>query len=77
MGKALSPTTLIKQITQPRLILHGTADDVVPLFMGEALAQAAQLPLVKIEGADHTFTHQRGEFVAAITNWLSVWVAPR
>lgn len=77
ISKAPSPITLVSEITQPRLILHGTADEVIPLFMGEALAQAARLPLVRVEGADHTFTHQRGEFVAAITNWLSAWVAAR
>jgi uncharacterized protein len=61
-------------LAQPLLILHGTADRIVPLEHGEALhaAGGTGAELVRIEGGDHLLT-DRGhaqEAVAALTDWL-------
>jgi uncharacterized protein len=50
------------QIHCPTLIFHGTADALVPLDMGQAVAGAAGGPveLVLIPGADHNDTYELG-----------------
>ncbi len=46
----------IKKVTLPKLILHGTSDQVIPHAMSDALFNAASEPkrLVKFEGASHS-----------------------
>jgi fermentation-respiration switch protein FrsA (DUF1100 family) len=52
----------IKRIRCPILIFHGTADKLVPIEMGRAVAAAAAGPVefVMIEGADHNDTYDVG-----------------
>ena len=57
---AASPITYVTPAAPPFLLVHGTADAVVPYLQSEALARAlteAGVPvrLVPIEGADHIF----------------------
>ena len=48
----------ITMVSVPKLIIHGTRDDIVPFSMGEKLFQAAKTPkfFYSIEGADHNDT---------------------
>ncbi len=52
----------IRRIRCPTLILHGTADRLVPIEMGRAVAAAAAGPVefVIIEGAGHNDTYDVG-----------------
>lgn len=52
----------IARIHCPILILHGTADKLVPITMGRAVAAAAGGPVdfVEIAGAGHNDTYDRG-----------------
>lgn len=44
---------LASSIKSPMLIMHGNADDSVPLSAGEGLSRATHCPLVVINGANH------------------------
>jgi len=59
-------------ITMPWLLVHGTADDLVPIGDShEARAAAGGRPdLVALPGIDHTFTGATGVVAAAVTDWL-------
>jgi fermentation-respiration switch protein FrsA (DUF1100 family) len=52
----------VRRIHCPTLIFHGTADMLVPIKMGHAVAAAAGGPVefVMIEGAGHNDTYDRG-----------------
>jgi dipeptidyl aminopeptidase/acylaminoacyl peptidase len=49
------------RITAPLLVFHGTEDDIAPLAMGRAVAEAGHArELVLIKGAGHNETYDRG-----------------
>jgi acetyl esterase/lipase len=57
---AASPITYVTRAAPPFLLIHGTADTVVPYAQSEVLARAltevgASVRLVPIEGAEHIF----------------------
>ena len=58
----LDNLTTIAQVRAPILILHGTADRLVPIKMGQRVAQAAAGPVefVSLEGASHNETYAIG-----------------
>ena len=58
----LDNMTNVRRIRCPILIFHGTADKLVPIEMGRALAAAAAGPVefVTIEGAGHNDTYDMG-----------------
>lgn len=64
-------------ITRPLLIIHGTADRVVPHTMSDELyAAATSVPkdlrrLVKIEGASHSGSVRNREYEAAVTRFAA------
>lgn len=57
---------------RPLLLIHGTADEVVPLADAQLLFRAAGEPkkMVLVEGADHRFTHHRRQVWDIFFNWL-------
>ena len=63
-----------RAITAPWLLVHGTADDVVPIGDSEALVQAVgaeRVSFVRIDGANHGFAEAHTPvMVAAVINWL-------
>ena len=66
-AEILRATDLVKQrldrVTAPLLVLHGTADGVVPHEMADALYAAAgsrEKKLVKIEGGSHSGSSRMG-----------------
>ena len=48
----------VPEVTLPKLLFHGTADELIPFSMGEQLAAAARQPVefVPLEGAGHNDT---------------------
>lgn len=54
--------TKIAQVQAPTLVVHGTADEIVPLDMGRRLFEAAPGPkeLYLVEGAGHNDAHWVG-----------------
>lgn len=61
-------------INVPWLLVHGTADDVVPISDSEDLVQAVgveRVKFVRVEGANHGFAEaQAPVMVAAVIDWL-------
>lgn len=53
----------VKQITVPKLIIHGTIDELIPFRMGKGLYDAAHNPkyFFPIRGAGHNDTYVVGE----------------
>lgn len=56
---------------RPLLVVHGTADNVVPVEHAHRIARAASGPveLVELEGAGHQLRRDEGA-VSALTRWL-------
>ena len=61
------------EIWVPWLLVHGTADTVVPLGESKAIAHAAgpEAKLVELPGADHLFSgDDEARMAAAVVEWL-------
>jgi len=71
------------RVRVPWLLLHGTADELVPLqdSIEAREANAGRARLVELEGADHRFSGRHGELAAIAADWLCagplVPVSPR
>lgn len=54
-GNAFDNASRIKHVKVPLLVMHGTADRVIPFFMGKELFDSARTgkQFIKIEGAGH------------------------
>ncbi len=68
------PFRNIAQVTTPILLVYGTADRLVDLEVGQHLkataSRASRVELVKIAGADHTFSKHRDELATVVERWL-------
>lgn len=76
-----SPQALIGQLAPvPVLIIHGTADRVVPYYHGEILYEAAQAPKFfwKVAQGGHiqTFSRYGMEYRQKLLNFLEEWAHP-
>lgn len=59
-------------VTQPVLIVHGTADEVVPFSHGETLAkQLTNAQLVRIEGGHHNDVSDRDDVWQALAGFVA------
>ncbi len=74
----VSPLLFVDASDPPTLIIHGSADTLVPISSGrsiyEALKQAgAVAEFIEIEGGDHGFTNpeHRARAVEAMANWFA------
>lgn len=56
------------------LILHGTADEVVPMDAAAAFCEEQLIEFIPIEGADHRFRHPRAmdQAIKAILNFFAL-----
>lgn len=65
-----------KQITVPWLLIHGTADDVVPIQDSHDIYARANQPkqLIEIPGSNHVFG---GEFTPVMVEKVVGWLKPR
>jgi fermentation-respiration switch protein FrsA (DUF1100 family) len=68
-----SMTAAAARITVPWLLVHGDADELVPLADSEdAIKAAAGAPrLVSLPGVDHRFTGAEAEMIEAVVPWLA------
>lgn len=71
----VSALTFVDRAARPLLVVHGTADDVVPPewanIVGTAWADAGKdVQVVMIEGADHVFSPAEDETWAAVFTFL-------
>ena len=70
-----NPIDVVADLRCPLLIIHGDADDVVPLKQGQLLIPSAQeagvtvMPAI-MPGADHLFADRRAELVKLVVDWL-------
>ena len=60
------------RVRVPWLVVHGTADEIVPLQDSLDLREAAGdgLELVQLPGVDHRFTGETAKMIAAVVPWL-------
>ncbi len=80
MAQIDTVVTLGCEIRVPWLLVHGTADTVVPMQDALDIQEAAggKPDLVRLEGADHVFTGgAAGKMVQAVTHWLDRNWTPR
>ena len=73
LGKTHNPVDVIGDLGPTSvLILHGDADEVVPIDQARALRQASSGldDLVIIERADHAFSRHRRQMVESVVAWL-------
>ena len=72
LGATYNPVDLVDVLLpRPLFIVHGTADEIVP--MSQAMELKQQSPgaeLALIEGADHGFSQQRGQLANTVVAWL-------
>lgn len=73
---AVSSLTFVDRAASPLLIVHGTADEVVPPEWSRELAAAwtaagKDVRLIEIEGADHMFAPHRDEVFAEVEAFLA------
>lgn len=61
-----------KRVPQPWLIVHGTADDVVPIQDGRDAKEASRngSEWVEIEGAGHSFDGRHDEVSQIVGDWI-------
>lgn len=62
------------QVTQPWLLIHGTADDLVPIEDGRdahAAAAVSRKQWLEIEGAGHSLEEAAPEIIDAVDAWLA------
>ena len=73
LGEGQQPTDAVEQLRIPLLVIHGGADEVIPVAHARALmAHAGEgSSLHIIAGADHLFAAHRREVVDAVTGWLT------
>lgn len=72
MNKVDSVMPLASRVTVPWLLIHGTADSVVPFQESVEISEAAgdNAELVSLEQADHLFTGQEREMVRIVVAWF-------
>jgi alpha-beta hydrolase superfamily lysophospholipase len=77
MADQLDSEALIATIGVPVMILHGTADEAIPIAEARRLYAAAREPktMIEVEGADHVavwFGPTRERALAALTAWTAI-----
>ena len=72
LGATYNPVDLVDLLQScPLLIVHGTADEVVPVSQAmELKAKAPTAEMVLMEGADHAFSQHRKQLVENVVPWI-------
>ena len=73
LGKTYNPVDVMDMLgPRPLLIVHGTADEVVPMSQAMELKSKAGdiADLVTIENADHGFSLHRKQLLETVVTWL-------
>jgi pimeloyl-ACP methyl ester carboxylesterase len=72
LAAAVKAQERIKEIRIPVLIIHGTADRVVPIENSRELAkQLENSKLVEVEGADHSYKGKEQETAKIVAQWIN------
>ena len=73
LGATYNPVDLMDLLKLcPLLVVHGTADEVVPVSQAmELKTQAPAAEIVLMEGADHVFSQHRKQLVATVVPWVT------
>ncbi|MCS7144633.1 MAG: alpha/beta hydrolase [Archaeoglobaceae archaeon] len=68
----MDPRKYIKKIKAPKLIVHGTRDEIVPFDCGEAIYQNAEEPkaFLKVVNGDH-FLRRNFKVMGIVADWIS------
>jgi hypothetical protein len=61
----------VENVPPSTLVIHGEADDVVPLTAVMDWARPQELPIVVVPGADHFFHRRLHQIEAILQQWLS------
>jgi pimeloyl-ACP methyl ester carboxylesterase len=69
IGTVLEPG---QRIAAPFLLVHGTADELVPVGDSRAMRAASGAELIELDGVDHRFTGHEAEMAARVVDWLCV-----
>jgi fermentation-respiration switch protein FrsA (DUF1100 family) len=72
-GADADPVAAIRTLPVPLLVMHGSADRIIPIAHGEALYAAAPQPKrwLRIEGGVHLDALMRPEVRAQLADWLA------
>ena len=73
LGATYNPVDLMGLLQPcPLLIVHGTADEIVPVSQAmELKAKAPAAEVVLVEGADHAFSRHRRLLVDTVVQWVT------
>jgi dienelactone hydrolase len=70
--RQLDLTGIAEKVSCPLLVLHGTADEVVPFAHGERIAQEAKnATLRKYENGNHSLSNRHFEVRTGLADWLA------
>jgi fermentation-respiration switch protein FrsA (DUF1100 family) len=77
-GAAADPVTAVPALPVPLLLIHGTADTVIPFHHGEALHAAARTPkgFIRIDGGRHVDGLRRVEVRRAVLQRMNELAGP-
>ncbi len=71
LAGAVKAKEQMKEIKIPALIVHGTADRVVPIENSrELVKQFENSKLIEVQGADHSYKGKEQETAETIANWI-------
>ncbi|HVZ50681.1 MAG TPA: alpha/beta hydrolase [Pseudolabrys sp.] len=69
---ALDLTGVAERVTCPLLVLHGTADEIVPFAHGERIAREAKnATFMKYEGGNHSLSNRHFEVRTGLSDWMA------
>ena len=69
---ALDLTGVADRVTCPLLVLHGTADEIVPFAHGERIAREAKNATFRpYEGGNHSLSNRHYEVRTGLSDWMA------
>lgn len=76
--RELDLTGVAQRVVCPLLVLHGTADEVVPFPEGERIAnEARQATLWRFEGGNHSLSNRHFEARTGLADWMAAKLGAR
>jgi dienelactone hydrolase len=70
--RKLDLTGIAAKVTCPLLVMHGTADEVVPFSEGERIAgEAKQVTFWRFDNANHSLSNRHYEVRTGLADWMA------